>query len=98
MAIEKVLVEDSNLRLGNARLVCELAIQVQGKRAKKAALTCRQREILRLVASRATNQQIADQLFVSLATVKRDLNHIFQYFNVADRSAAVAEALCRRLL
>ncbi len=71
---------------------------VHGKRTKKAIPTCRQKAILRLVASGATNRQIGDQLYVSLATVKRDLNDIFLYLNVTDRTAAVAEALRRQLL
>jgi LuxR family transcriptional regulator, maltose regulon positive regulatory protein len=56
------------------------------------ALTARELEILRLVAAGASNQAIADQLVISLGTVKGHLNHILSKLEVQNRTAAVARA------
>ncbi len=53
-------------------------------------LTRRQIEILRLIASGATNKEIASRLFISSATVKRETNAIFAALNVNDRAEAVS--------
>ncbi|MFZ0546814.1 MAG: LuxR C-terminal-related transcriptional regulator [Candidatus Promineifilaceae bacterium] len=55
-------------------------------------LTDRELEILSLVAAGASNQAIADQLFLSLGTVKGHLNHILGKLGVKNRTAAVARA------
>ncbi|MFO7537697.1 MAG: LuxR C-terminal-related transcriptional regulator [Chloroflexota bacterium] len=55
-------------------------------------LTTRELEILRLVADGASNQAIADQLIISLGTVKGHLNHILSKLEVQNRTAAVARA------
>lgn len=62
------------------------------------ALTPRELEILRLVANGASNQQAADRLFISEATVKTHLLHTYQKLGVNDRAAAVAAAYDRGLL
>lgn len=59
------------------------------------ALTPREIEIVRALESGATNGQLAQQLFISVATVKTHLLHIFQKLGVESRTAAVTEA--RRL-
>ncbi|HUG14138.1 MAG TPA: LuxR C-terminal-related transcriptional regulator [Thermomicrobiales bacterium] len=55
-------------------------------------LTAREVEILRLVAAGMRNQQIADQLFISLATVKRHIANCYGKLGVSHRTAAVARA------
>lgn len=55
-------------------------------------LTAREVEILRLVATGMRNQQIADQLFISLATVKRHLANAYRKLGVGHRTEAVARA------
>jgi DNA-binding NarL/FixJ family response regulator len=61
-------------------------------------LTDRELEVLRLVASGATNRESARQLFISEATVKTHLLHVYGKLGVRDRAAAVAEAYKRGLL
>ncbi len=56
------------------------------------SLTDRELEILRLIAAGLTNQQIADQLFVTLDTVKWHNKHSFQKLHVSNRTQAVARA------
>ena len=60
-------------------------------------LSQRELEVLTLIADGATNRQAAAKLFVSEATVKTHLLHIYEKLGVRDRAAAVAEAY-RRLL
>jgi pimeloyl-ACP methyl ester carboxylesterase/DNA-binding CsgD family transcriptional regulator len=62
-----------------------------------AALTGREREILSLVASGASNQAIADQLFISEKTVRNHLTAIFDKIGVSSRSQAIVFARDRGL-
>lgn len=54
-----------------------------------ACLTDREREILRCAAAGRTNKEIADQLCVSIETVKTHLHHIYQKLSVDGRVEAV---------
>lgn len=56
-------------------------------------LTDRERQVLRLVANGSTNRKTADALFVSEATVKTHLLHIFEKLDVRDRTRAVTRAM-----
>jgi DNA-binding NarL/FixJ family response regulator len=58
----------------------------------------REMEVLRLVARGATNREIAARLFVSEATVKSHLLHLYSKLGVNDRAAAVAAAFAQGLL
>ena len=62
------------------------------------ALSSREIEVLALVAKGANNREVASQLFISEATVKTHLLHIFSKLGVADRTAAVTTALERGIL
>ncbi len=55
-------------------------------------LTVRELEILRLVATGASNQAIADRLVISQGTVKGHLNHILSKLDAHNRTEAVARA------
>jgi DNA-binding CsgD family transcriptional regulator len=54
--------------------------------------------VLRLVAGGATNKEAAARLFISEASVKTHLLHIYAKLDVRDRVAAVSEAYRRGLL
>lgn len=56
-------------------------------------LTSREREVLHALAQGGTNRSIAEQLFISQATVKTHLIHVFQKLQVEDRTSAVAKAV-----
>lgn len=61
-------------------------------------LTGRELEVLRAVAAGGSNGTVARELFVSEATVKTHLAHIYEKLGVTDRAAAVAAAYDRGLL
>jgi DNA-binding NarL/FixJ family response regulator len=61
-------------------------------------LSEREREVLALIARGATNRDAAERLFISEATVKTHLLHIYSKLGVNDRAAAVTEAFNRGLL
>jgi DNA-binding NarL/FixJ family response regulator len=54
-------------------------------------LAARERQVLELVAKGTPNRDIARELFISEATVKTHLSHIFTKLGVTDRAAAVAK-------
>ncbi|GHE94489.1 hypothetical protein GCM10018785_70020 [Streptomyces longispororuber] len=54
--------------------------------------------MLALVARGTSNRGTADELFVSEATVKTHLTHVYGKFGVRDRAAAVSEGFRRGIL
>ena len=57
------------------------------------ALTPREQEVLRLVAEGKTNAAIAQQLFVSVGTVKVNVERIIDKLGVSDRTQAAVRAI-----
>ena len=55
-------------------------------------LTRREVEVLRLIAGGMRNQEVADQLFISLSTVKRHIANAYGKLDVTHRTEAVARA------
>jgi LuxR family transcriptional regulator, maltose regulon positive regulatory protein len=55
-------------------------------------LTAREVEVLRLLAAGAPNRAIAEELVVTLETVKKHTSHLFDKLGVANRTQAVARA------
>lgn len=58
-------------------------------------LSERELDVLRLICAGKSNQEIADELFIALDTVKRHANNIYGKLNVKRRAQAILEA--RRL-
>ncbi len=67
-------------------------------RTPGVALSRREIEVLALVADGLSNQQISQRLFLSQATVKSHLAHVYAKLDVDSRSAAVAVATARGIL
>lgn len=70
----------------------------QMREPTRGTLSDRELEILGLIASGATNRAVANQLFISEATVKTHLLHTYEKLGVHHRAAAVAAAYERGLL
>ncbi|MGW0806957.1 response regulator [Nonomuraea sp. NPDC002799] len=68
------------------------------RRPARGRLSKRESEVLRLVAAGATNKEAAATLFISEASIKTHLLHIYAKLDVRDRAAAVGEAYRRGLL
>ena len=63
-----------------------------GEPAAEAGLTAREVEVLRLLATGATNRIIARELMISEKTVASHLSHIFTKLQIPSRAAATAYA------
>ncbi|MGH2767018.1 MAG: response regulator [Actinomycetota bacterium] len=61
-------------------------------------LTERELEVLQHLSFGYSNREIGQRLFISADTVKTHLEHIYQKLGATDRTAAVAEAMRRRLI
>ena len=81
-----------------SRILSEFASQASRERAHRTpepigALTAREREVLRLVASGATNREIATALTLTENTVKNHLRNILEKLHLENRVQAAAYAL-----
>jgi DNA-binding NarL/FixJ family response regulator len=70
----------------------------QVRQPAKEAVSDRELEVLQLIARGFNNREAAAHLFISEATVKTHLLHIYAKLGVNDRAAAVATAFDRGLL
>lgn len=61
------------------------------------ALTDREREVLALIAQGKSNQDIAEELFIGIKTVKTHVSNIFQKLEVDDRTQAAIYAIRNKL-
>jgi LuxR family transcriptional regulator, regulator of acetate metabolism len=61
--------------------------------AADSPLTAREREVIKLVSSGATNQEIANALVISESTVKSHVKHILRKLGAANRAEAVSRHL-----
>lgn len=85
---------------GESVLSPPVARRLMGRVRKSdgGTLSDRELEILREVARGSTNKGIAEHLFISEATVKTHLLHIYEKLEVGDRASAVAAGYERGLL
>ncbi|WP_053706841.1 response regulator [Streptomyces sp. WM6373] len=84
---------------GQSALAPAVALRLMDRmRTPAEALTKRELEVLQLVADGLSNQQISNRLFLSQATVKSHLVHVYAKLGVESRTAAVAAAATRRLI
>lgn len=78
---------------GQSALAPAIAHRLMNRmRAPGTALSSREIEVLRLVADGLSNQEISKRLFLSQATVKSHLVHIYDKLGVESRTSAVAAA------
>jgi pentatricopeptide repeat protein len=85
-------------RLGAMPDLVELARVTSSDGRASHGLTEREREVLALVASGASNRQIARHLDISEHTVARHVGNIFDKLDVSSRTQAVAHAHSYNLL
>ena len=85
------------LPIGSGALLNQLD-QMDAAPALSETPTARELELLRLVEAGLSNQQLADRLSLSLATVKWHLYNLYSKLGVSSRSAALARARALNLL
>ncbi|WP_017587669.1 response regulator [Nocardiopsis ganjiahuensis] len=84
---------------GETVLSPTVATRLVGRvREPAVPLSERELEILRLIADGSTNREAAARLFISEATVKTHVLHLYGKLGVNDRAAAVAAGFRRGLL
>ncbi|MET9291501.1 response regulator transcription factor [Streptomyces sp. NPDC003077] len=84
---------------GKSALAPTIALRLMDRlRSPAAALSRRETEVLQLVADGLSNAQISKHLFLSQATVKSHLVHIYAKLGVDSRTSAVAAATARGLI
>jgi DNA-binding NarL/FixJ family response regulator len=70
-------------------------IPIQRRPYASPVLTPRESEVINLVAAGSSNRDVAETLFISEATVKVHLRHIYERLDVRNRTEAVAKWLAR---
>lgn len=84
---------------GATALAPEAAARLLGRiRNPRPALSAREVQLVELLATGMANREIARALFISEATVKTHLVHIYAKLGVDNRTAAIAEASRRRII
>ncbi|NQW16440.1 MAG: hypothetical protein HQ478_03035 [Chloroflexi bacterium] len=67
-------------------------VQISAQTLLPEPLSDREIEVLTLIASGASNQQIAEQMIISMSTVKSHINRAYRKLDVGTRTQAVATA------
>ena len=91
----EILAGIRSVAAGDVALAPSIAAMIVGRMKAPATptLTARETEVLRLVAQGESNPSIAKTLFLSEATVKTHLLHVFEKLEVSDRTRAVTKAM-----
>jgi DNA-binding NarL/FixJ family response regulator len=93
-AIRAVAHGESLLGPAVAQKVMRQFAAVPGRQAPLVDdLTPRELEVLKLIGSGLTNQQIAEELVISEKTVKNHINNVFSKLHIYDRSQAILYAI-----
>jgi DNA-binding NarL/FixJ family response regulator len=102
MAIRAAAAGESHLSPRIAANILEHVRTNAGGRAPpeeaRAELTARETEVLRLIADGKENAQIAEELFISVQTVKKHVSNILAKLEVENRVQAAVQAVRSRLL
>jgi len=92
---EEILAGLRSVARGEVALAPSIAALLVNRMREPAKVTLSEREtqVLALVAAGNSNRKIAAALFVSEATVKTHLIHVFEKLDVKDRTRAVTKAM-----
>lgn len=66
---------------------------IKSNKAVQTELSEREQEVLSLIVEGFSNQKIADQLHISIDTVKTHIRHIMEKLSVSDRTQAAVKAI-----
>ncbi len=79
-------------RANDGALASRVGLAPPPQLRKAAVLSSREREVLGLLCEGLTNRQIAGALFISPATVKVHLRHVYEKLGVQNRTQAILSA------
>jgi len=96
-AIHQVYRGNSSLHPAIARKLLQQVCQPSGQGSQADSLTEREKEVLQWVAQGKSNQEIADQLTISEATVRTHVSHILAKLELSSRTQAALYALRKGL-
>jgi NarL family two-component system response regulator LiaR len=94
-AIRQVYRGNASLHPAVARKLLQELSEPSGRAQAEDPLTDREKEVLRLVAQGRHNQEIADLLAISEATVRTHVSHILTKLELSSRTQAALYALRR---
>lgn len=86
---EKTIIVEKPVFITSSALVEK---QVNEEERKKLGISSREAEVLQLMAQGLSNQEIANKLFLSLATIKTHSSNLFEKLEVKRRTQAVDRA------
>ncbi|MDJ0355798.1 response regulator transcription factor [Paenarthrobacter sp. PH39-S1] len=96
---EQILQAVMSAAAGQTALAPEVAARLMGRiRNPEPALSAREVQLVELLATGMSNRAIAKALFISEATVKTHLVHIYEKLGVDNRTAAISVATQRRII
>jgi DNA-binding NarL/FixJ family response regulator len=84
-------------RAGDRPLVKEIGIDPLGVGDPVSALSSREREVYDLLCEGLSNADIGRRLFISNATVKVHVRHVYDKLGIRSRTALVLHAASRRV-
>ncbi|MGY6520139.1 MAG: response regulator transcription factor [Mongoliitalea sp.] len=74
-----------NYQVAKSQLQDEEDLEIKDLQEKLKILSRKEREVLNLILQFKSNQQICDELFISLSTLKSHINHIYKKLEVNKR-------------
>ena len=96
-SIEEALAGGAPMSMKIAHKVLEIFSELKPKKSDYG-LTHREKELLQLMTSGMTRQQIADKLFISFHTVTTHLKNIYSKLHVNSKSGAVSKVYKENIL
>ena len=97
-AIKRVVAGEEYIDDAIKKILIQESITGQRRSMFEIPLTKREKEILKLIAERMSNQAIADKLFISLRTVETHRFNLTQKLEVKNAAGLVKEAIRRGLI
>jgi DNA-binding NarL/FixJ family response regulator len=95
---EEILTGIATVMKGKLYLSAEAATSLQQSRQEIPVLTRREKEVLELIASGMTNNEIATKLFVSVATVDTHRKNLLAKFDARNIAMLIKTAVQLQLI
>jgi len=84
-------------RSGDREIAAAMGLEVVGSLDPRSSLSVREREVYALVCAGLSNREIGTKLFISEATVKVHLHHVYDKTGIRSRTALAMNSVHERL-